>query len=243
MARTRKRPQWSWLQFARRSGQIGYALAVILALYSEDFVTMLVLLGMALLGGAFYCGWLCPLGTAQEWIGYLGRKMLRGKRFRVPVKVERWLILSRYVLLLAGFLAWGGMAVLSFLSQPYQSFLSILTGQTAYITWFALAYLALFLISALLIDRPFCRYFCVQGAKYGALSLARVFSIRRDADTCVHCLRCDEACPTQVNISARGHIRHPQCINCLECISACPVAGTLRYGWAFSRPGNKGDKQ
>ena len=109
--------------------------------------------------------------------------------------MERWLILSRYVLLLAGFLAWGGMAALSFLSQPYQSFLSILTGQTAYITWFALAYLALFLISALLIDRPFCRYFCVQGAKYGALSLARVFSIRRDADTCVHCLRCDESLP------------------------------------------------
>ena len=243
MAGFRKRKKWSWLQFARRSGQIGYILMVVLVLYSENFVSMLVLLGVALLGGAFYCGWLCPLGTAQEWVGHLGRKLLSGKRLRIPVRVERWLIFLRYVFLISGLLVWLGMAGLSFLSQPYQTFLSILAGQTAYITWLALAYLALFLLTALLIDRPFCRYFCTQGAQYGVLSLARVFSIRRNTDTCIHCLRCDEVCPTQVNISTRRHVRHPQCINCLECITACPVAGTLHYGWAFSKPENKGIQQ
>ncbi len=235
-----RQKSFSWLQAIRRCGQISYALITIFALFNNGLIAVLCLMGLALLGGAFYCGWLCPVGTAQEWIGYAGRKILRIKQFRFPVKVERWLMLSRYLFFAAGLLAWIGFTALTFIGQPYQTFMSILTGQITYITGIALAYLVFFLVVSLLIDRPFCRYFCTQGALFGALSMGRLFSIRRNSDTCINCQLCDKACPTQVIVSRKNHVRHPQCINCMECISACPVKGTLKYEWVLS-PGGTND--
>ena len=182
------------------------------------------------MGGAFYCGWLCPLGTIQEWLGSLGRRILGGKNFRMPPRVEHILMFLRYLLLIAGLT--GVIAFTYYFDEPYISFTSILEGNTSYLTTFSVTSLVFFLILALFVDRPFCRYFCTQGAQYGALSLGRLLSIRRHAVNCIDCKLCDKACPTQVMVSNKHHVRHFQCINCMKCISACPAPGALDYGWA-----------
>lgn len=226
----RKKTRWTWYQVLRASGQLSYAGLMIAAILGRSFVVGAVLMVLALLGGAFYCGWLCPFGTIQEWVGRFGRWIFRGKRIRIPTRVEKWLLPLRYILMIVGFTGLAAIGVFSFLSQPYQNFLGIIAGNMAYITTFAWVWLGFFLLSSLLIDRPFCRYFCTEGARYGLLSMARVFSIRRDARVCIDCGICDGSCPVQVSISTRSHVRHPQCINCMECISSCPVNGALSYG-------------
>jgi len=57
---------------------------------------------LAVLFGPVFCGWVCPLGTIQEFISGFGRKRLR-KRFNhfVPAKLDKWLRYLRY-----GILAW-----------------------------------------------------------------------------------------------------------------------------------------
>lgn len=225
----------TWYQVMRLSFQIGYSLLIVFALIGRSFGTAAVLMGAALLGGAWFCGWLCPLGTAQEWIGRLGKFIFR-KRLRVPVKAERVIKYTRYVLLALGLAGFGFAAVLN---GPYYSFTGLITGNMSYITVFAWSFLGLFLAASLIIDRPFCRYLCTEGARYGALSLGRIFSIKRNKDTCIQCGKCDRTCPMQVRVSKRCHVRDPQCINCFECTAVCPVPNTLKYGFVFSKSWKK----
>ena len=55
---------------------------------------------LTLLAGPAFCGWVCPLGSIQEWISKLGRKLL-GKRHNklIAYGVDRWLRYLRYVVL------------------------------------------------------------------------------------------------------------------------------------------------
>ncbi len=233
MLTARKKSRFTWRRILRHLTQLGYIFLIVFSAYIENFTIIIMLSILSLLGGAFFCGWLCPLGMAQEWLGRLGHRLLGGKRIRVPGKVERLLVFSRYVLLAVVLTDLGVFAFTYFISEPYQTFTGFITTQWSYIGLAAWSYLGLLLLVSLFIDRPFCRYLCVQGARYGALSLLRVFSIGRNAELCINCRLCDKACPTQVAVSTKNHVRNPQCINCLDCIDACPVKGALKYKWVL----------
>jgi ferredoxin-type protein NapH len=234
-AARRRRPAYQW---ARLGAQAGFVAATVFALVRMDFVLLLVFLGLALLTGAWFCGWLCPLGAAQEWIGRLGRRLF-GRRLRLPRSVERFAAWFRYVLL---GLSLAGIGWLALASQPYQTFTGLLGGHTAYVSVASWVLLGVFLALSLLVDRPFCRYFCVEGAQHGAVSVLRPFTIRRDPAACSGCRACDRACPVQITVSEKAHVRSPQCVNCLECMSACPRKGALRYGFFRASRGKDGNR-
>lgn len=197
---------------------------------SKNLIYMGVLLGATLLGGAWFCGWLCPLGFVQEWLGKLGR-LLRLPRIRFPRRVSRWLNLTRFILLGLSFL---GISSVLLVQSPFGSFMGVVDRNMSYITPTAWILLGAFLALSLVVDRPFCRYFCPEGARYGIFSLVRVFTIKRKTDTCISCKKCDARCPAGIEVSAHADVRNAQCINCFECVAVCPVKGTLRYGWAFN---------
>ena len=196
---------------------------------SGHFIFVLLVMFVSLVTGPFFCGWLCPFGALQELMGNLGR-FLRIPRLRIPDRIEGGLRFLRYLLLAMSI---GGLGFVLFLSSPNSSFQGLLTGAVSYITVSAWVLMALFLLFSLFIDRPFCRYFCVEGAQYGLFSLGRLFSIKRDRELCVDCKVCDRICPMQVKVSRGGHVRNPQCNNCFKCIKKCPRSGALRYGWVF----------
>lgn len=221
----------TWIPIARHTMQGAYGILIITSLIGRGYYIALAFLVLSALTGAWFCGWLCPFGTVQEWLRKLGRR-LGIKGIRLPEGVERYLKYLRYVLLAASFT---GLGFVLFLDSPYQTFLGAVTLNTAYISIGAWALLALFLALSLFLERPFCRYVCGEGARYGALSILRLFSLRRNPESCIGCGACDRACPTAVKISDKNHIRDPQCMSCLQCISACPVPGTLGYGLALPR--------
>ncbi len=227
----------TWYGGLRVIFQLLYLAATVSALVGKDFFVAIALMAIALLSGSWFCGWLCPFGLVQEWLGRAGNKVF-GRKLRVPEKVERFLVFLRYILLAAGM---AGLLFLGILSSPYATFMGSLSGMTTSITVTAWILLALFLLASTIIDRPFCRYFCTEGARYGTLSLGRLFTIRRSEDSCIDCGACDRACPMQVKISTKGHVRNGQCINCFECIAACPKPQTLTYGFAFKK--QKKDEQ
>ena len=55
---------------------------------------------LALVAKKSFCGWVCPIGTLQEWLGKLGLKVFR-RRFRLPTRTDRVLMNLRYVVLIA----------------------------------------------------------------------------------------------------------------------------------------------
>lgn len=205
-------------------------LCLILTIFSfliDLKITLVIILCLTILSGVFYCGWICPFGFIQDSFGHLGtafgiRKRKTPKSLHKILKLTRYLI-SFYVVLI------GSDAIFKLLSfDPRANLTTLLSGKiitaAAFIIMFLLGILSIFF------QRPFCNYLCVQGAKYGLLSLLRPVTIRRDSDKCLNCKICDNICPMHIDVSKTNNLRDPNCINCFQCISACPAKGALSYG-------------
>jgi polyferredoxin len=73
------------------------------ALYRGLIWCLLVLLPTFFLG-RFFCGWICPMGTLQHFVGNLPSESKRGKQRIDSNRYKRWQT-SKYVVLLAGLVA------------------------------------------------------------------------------------------------------------------------------------------
>ena len=220
----------TWYSRIRYITPILFGGLLFLGIIYKSFFLIGLFMASSLLLGAFHCGWLCPFGFLQELLGKLGRR-LRLPRFAIPPGWDRYLRFLRYILFALSFL---GLGIIYFLGTPYSQTMGFLSGSAGAVTAGIALLTGAFLVLSLFTDRPFCRYFCTEGARYGALSLVRLFTIKRNRDTCISCGICDKACPMGIEISSAKQIRNGQCINCFECIRACPKDKTLTYGWAFS---------
>jgi polyferredoxin len=178
--------------------------------------------------GPVFCGWVCPMGTVQELVSRIGRKLI-GERHNnvIPAGLDRYMRYLRYVVL--GWVIWvtarsGQLVFADF--DPYYALFNFWTGEVAVS---ALAILGVVLLGSLVVERPFCKYACPFGALLGLFNLIRVFGIKRSSRTCISCGLCDTACPMNIQVSSSGTVRDHQCVSCLECTSenACPRPRTV----------------
>lgn len=194
----------------------------------------LVLMGIgvlsALLFGPVFCGWVCPLGTVQEWVSALGRKWFR-RRFNqfVPARLDRVLRYARYMVL-----AWVVYVTATsgtLLFEAYDPYFALFNFWSAEVAPTALIILGLTLLLSLFVERPWCKYACPYGAFQGLFNLFRIFSIKRSAPTCRACGVCSTNCPMNIPVDRLTVVRDHQCIACLECTSeaTCPVAKTVVF--------------
>ena len=197
-------------------------------LHSAAFILMALGLVVAVFFGPLFCGYVCPLGSYQEWIGRLGRKLFPRRYGKlIPEKADRVLRFLRYgVLALVVYqTAVAGKLVFQEV-DPYYALFNFFTGEVALS---ALIILAAVTALSLVVERPWCRYLCPYGALLGLANLIRIFPVRRKASTCIHCNKCDRACPMRIKVSQSGAVRSTSCISCHECLSgnACPVPDTV----------------
>ncbi|TFG79002.1 MAG: 4Fe-4S binding protein [Spirochaetales bacterium] len=188
----------------------------------------IIALALSVLFGPVICGWVCPLGSVQEWMGGLGRKLF-GKRYNtfVPRKLDKALRFLRY-----GVLIWVSyMTIMTgkLIFQDYDPYYTLFTFWTGEIAIVGAVGLVVTLMLSLFVERPFCKYACPYGAFQGIFNLFRIFGIQRNPVTCIDCKACDKACPMNITVSGAGTVRDHQCISCLKCTSeaACPVAETV----------------
>jgi polyferredoxin len=228
MEKNNKKTKDKLIQSARKVIQFLFLGLLIAGIYMNIRMVIMVLLPASLLFGNFFCGWACPYGTVQELMGIVGKKLFE-KRYKMPRNIQKYMQYLRYVLfaiLIVG--------VLDFILKPmngYGTFMGLFSEEmmTA-LSAVSLGIMGFYLILSMFFERAFCNYLCTESAKYGILSMTRIFSIKRNESTCIGCKKCDKACPMNIQVSAHDHVRNGQCINCLECIDACPVKGTLSYG-------------
>ena len=67
-------------------------------------VLSLVILIPTLFLGRFFCGWICPMGTLQHWVGSMPSESKRGKQRIESNRYKPWQR-TKYVVLLAGLAA------------------------------------------------------------------------------------------------------------------------------------------
>src|ERR1035441_9961897 len=70
------------------------------ALYRGLIWSLLILLPTIFLG-RFFCGWICPMGTLQHFVGNMPSEAKRGKQRIESNRYKRWQT-GKYVVLLAG---------------------------------------------------------------------------------------------------------------------------------------------
>ncbi len=194
------------------------------------FALMLIGFVLAFIFGPVFCGWVCPLGTVQEWVGKWGRKLFR-RRYNhfIPERLDAVLRYSRYLVLAWVVYVTAISGILIFANyDPYFALFNFWTGEVA---WSALAILGVTLLGALFVERPWCKYACPYGAVLGLSNLFRIFKIRRVASTCKADGACSIMCPMNIKVDQVDVVHDHQCISCLECTSEaiCPVANTVIY--------------
>ena len=209
--------------------------------HESSLVLMYIIFASALLMGPLFCGWICPMGTFQEWIGKIGRKIFKKKYNRfIPYSFDKYLRYLRY-----GVLAWvvymtavsGKLIFQDF--DPYYTLFQFWTGEVA-ITGFLT--LGVVIILSLFVERPFCKYACPYGAVLGVFNLFRIIPLRRNPNTCIDCKLCDRVCPMNITVSKTGKVINHQCISCYECTSddgVCPVPETMEFRTGRYKAGRK----
>lgn len=197
-------------------------------IHESAFVLMAAAFVLAVLAGPVLCGWICPLGTFQEWVSKLGRK-LTGKRFDIyiPAGMDRVLRYFRYVVLAWVIYQTAVTGKLIFQDvDPYYALFNLWSDEIAPA---ALMVLGATVLLSLITERPWCKYACPYGAVLGLSNKFRIFKIKRTAATCIDCGACDKACPMGIKVSGMDIVTDHQCISCLECTSEvhCPVPATV----------------
>ncbi len=197
-------------------------------IHESSFILMIIVAAMAIAVGPAFCGWVGPLGSIQEWVGRIGRRLFR-KRYNkwVPRKLDRVLRYLRYLVLVWVVFMTARTTMLVFANiDPYYALFNFWTGEVAVA---GLVVLGVVLLLSLFVERPFCKYLCPYGAFLGLSNLFRIFSIRRNADSCTSCLACDRSCPMNIKVSTASVVRDHQCITCMRCTSEqfCPVESTV----------------
>ncbi|MDD5604000.1 MAG: 4Fe-4S binding protein, partial [Eubacteriales bacterium] len=202
--------------------------AFIQKIHQSSFVLMIITLTAAILLGPVICGWVCPFGTFQEFIGKIGRKIF-GRKYNlfIPAKLDKYMRFLRYIVLVLVVYITATEAKLLFQNvDPYYALFNFWSSE---VSIKALLILGAVTVFSLFVERPWCKYLCPYGALLGITNLFRIFKVRRIPGTCINCKMCDRACPMNIKVSdARAVIDH-QCITCLKCTSesACPVPETV----------------
>lgn len=205
-------------------------------IHESSFILMWISFILAVGFGPIICSWVCPLGTIQEWIAGLGRKIFK-HRFNnfIPYKYDRFLRYIRYLVLgwVIYMTAMTGKLVFADV-DPYAALYFLWSDEVAI---GGLIILAMTLAASLLVERPWCKYACPYGAVLGISNLFRIFKIKRNADTCINCNKCSQACPMNIKVADNYIVRNHQCISCMKCSSeeVCPVQNTVEL-----RIGNRG---
>lgn len=200
-------------------------------IHESAFILMVIGFLLAVLFGPVFCGWVCPLGTVQEWVAGLGRRLFKKRRYNhfIPAKIDGILRYTRYLVLAWVIYMTAASGTLIFAEvDPYFALFNFWSSEVAV---GGLVVLGIALAASLFVERPWCKYACPYGAVLGLSNLFRVFSIRRSTSTCKLDGACDITCPMNINVSAKTVVRDHQCISCLECTSEarCPVAATVEF--------------
>jgi NosR/NirI family transcriptional regulator, nitrous oxide reductase regulator len=214
---------------------IGAIQNLILSIFDSGYVISFATLAFFILPlvftlffGRTFCAAVCPLGGIQDLV------LLR------PVSVPRWLEsalrLLAYIYLAAAvlFAATGS----AFIICRYDPFISLFR-MTGHLDLLILG--ACFLLTAIFIGRPYCRFFCPYGVVLRQFSRLSKWKVTITPDECIKCGLCEDACPfgaitkPTVKWPETGYGKSKKLLGFL--IILLPVL-VLSGGWAGSRLGS-----
>ena len=199
------------------------------------FYVLGLLMAFGLLFGRMICGWLCPFGLFQELLYKIPvpkiGKSVWTRRLRYLKYAVGLLMVLLAPLVLYFFTGIGEPVFCKYFCPagtaeaaiPLLSMNASLSAAAGWLTTWKFFILAAFLLTMLLVYRPFCRFFCPLGAWYGLFNRQALLGIVVDKKKCVQCGKCAVVCPSDVKIAGDA-----ECISCGSCREICP-AGAISF--------------
>ena len=198
-----------------------------------NFALLIGVLGVSLVAGRAFCGWICPLGTVQDYLARLARRLsgekryIRGKKskarfpMKLPKRIDKWARYIKYVLLFV--IMWVSITAvyppLHYLCPVRATFSFQMTG----LLW---SVLITFIVTSMLVERFWCKYLCPLGAALAVFNKIAPLRMQLNNDSCVDCGRCDTECPMDIE-DVHANSRDLECIQCLECLETCAIPDTI----------------
>jgi polyferredoxin len=185
-----------------------------------------------------FCGWLCPVGTASEYLWKLGRYTFR-RNFHLPRAIDLPLRALKYLVLAFFLYAVGSMsaaAIAEFLASPYALIVDVrMLNFFRYLGTTAAFVILGLVLASIFVQNFWCRYLCPYGALMGLVASFSLLRITRNQNSCIDCGKCAKACPSALPVDKLVQIRSAECMACLECVAVCPAKDTLLVAVAAPR--------
>jgi len=201
-------------------------------LHPAALVLFLTFLAMALLARKSFCSWLCPVGTLEEGLWKLGKRIF-GRNFRIWSWLDILLRFCKYALLLFFakliLLDMPTQALRGFLNSPYWKIADV--RMLHFFTGMSLTSLTVIIVLAVLsvfYQNFWCRFLCPYGALLGLLSWFSPVRVLREQNNCTDCGRCSQVCPARLAVAEKTAVLSVECTGCLTCVSNCPEPGALQ---------------
>lgn len=198
-----------------------------------------------------WCGFICPLGTLQDWLTALRRRLgIRYAKYTrgqfVQLTKVKYLLLALMILIPLGI--GGGLwshdmsppfclicparMILPAFTGDFSQFTIDFSSKTAIaMTALGMMVTALFLVGSFLKKRFFC-FLCPMSALHFLFSKLALFRLKKDGDKCTRCGDCFRVCDLEIKEIAdevqKRDIMTDDCTLCLKCVAACPEEGALK---------------
>lgn len=161
-----------------------------------------------------------PLLFGRGWCGYAcwTAMILDLLPFKKPAKPRKRIGFIRYIMFA---LSLGLVVLLICFGKANKTtfFYLFLAGNVLY-------YLVGIILAIVLKDnRAFCKYICPITVFLKPMSYFSLLRIKCDESKCIHCGKCLEVCPMEVEVNNNSRHREnaTECILCQKCKKACPV--------------------
>jgi polyferredoxin len=167
-----------------------------------------VLIVWFIIVGRLFCGKVCPVGYIQDFIYKIPFPM-KIKTF----KFDKYVRLLKYVNVFINFLLLPVLAILGLYHM-------IQDNDHAGPPAITMVLLGVMVIIAVIIRRPFCKYFCPVGAISSIFNKVSFYKYKILRDKCIQCGICVRKC--KMNIVPYEMKNALECIRCGCCKKVCP---------------------
>ncbi len=236
--------------------QVIPSLTKVLVYSGTTTIGLIIVVGLTIAFGRVYCSTLCPLGTLQDIIIHVKKKIERKKRYEY-IKSPFFFHYSLLVAIII-FTVSGSLTLLN-LFEPFSNYGRILTNTVEpiitlinntiagilgrYQNYFfyniplrdisasiiigAFVFLGLLVFMSYYHGRLFCNSLCPAGALLGVISRFAFFKIVINKIACNDCGACEKVCKANCIESETKRIDFSACVGCFNCIKSCPTNGII----------------
>jgi polyferredoxin len=202
------------------------------AIHPAAMVLLVIFLISSWLLKKSFCSWLCPVGTASEYLWHLGQQLFHRSLvlphwLDIPLRSLKYILLAFFLYVVATLDAAG---LQQFLQAPFGIIADVkMLNFFRHMGNIGIAVFLTLVVLSLMIQNVWCRFLCPYGALMGLVSILSPVKIRRDQAACIDCNKCNAACPSHLPVAQLVTIRSAECTGCLSCIAACPAENALNF--------------